>query len=740
MRWRERTMSRYLLTVVLLLAPAAVNGQVRGVVATVDGEAISGAVVEGRGEGGRQTVRTDDAGRFEVQLEPPLSLRVSAQRFVGREVTATAAGEISIALERQSITAESITVAASRAGLRIVEAPTSTVVVTQQDLAATASPTLDDALRTVPGFTLFRRSGSRTANPTAQGVSLRGVGASGASRSVVLDEGIPLNDPFGGWVYWGRVPIAAVDRVEVIRGGGSDLFGSAASSGAIQLLRSEARDRVVADLSAGSDDTHLASASAAMPAGALSLRFSGESFSTAGYTPVAERGSVDVDAGVERSTVEAAVETRSDDAPRAFVRLAFFDEERSNGTQLQVNSTSVWSAASGIDFSREALFASLRAYGSNQDYDQTFSAVASDRESERLTRIQNVPSTSFGISGYGTTDVTWYSRVAFGGELRKVEGRSDEEIIGTSTMEVSAGGTQQTASLFVEQVATLQPLTLVLSGRYDRWSNSDASRRTNGARVAFPTREEDAFSPRVALSYRWRDHMTLTASAYDAFRAPTLNELYRSFRVGNVLTNANENLEAEKLRGFEAGARYEGLSYVLRATLFRMTTRDPVANVTISSAPALIQRQRQNLGRTRTSGIELDAEHRIGNHWRVSAGYLYSDAEVVDFSENPAVEGNRLPHVPRHQGSLRLSYSGLAGSLVASDVRWSGEQFEDDRNQLTLGGFTTVDLFASKLVTPRWSAYGAVENVLNEEIEVGRTPVTTLGQPRAWRFGARYTR
>ena len=71
--------------------------------------------------------------------------------------------------------------------------------------------TLDDFLRRVPGFTLFRRTSSLVAHPTAQGVSLRGVGPSGASRSLVLADGIPLNDPFGGWVYWSRVP-APLDR------------------------------------------------------------------------------------------------------------------------------------------------------------------------------------------------------------------------------------------------------------------------------------------------------------------------------------------------------------------------------------------------------------------------------------------------------------------------------------------------------------------------------------------------
>src|SRR5207237_2102710 len=131
--------------------------------------------------------------------------------------------------------------------------PTSVVVLNRETIASSPAATIDDMLRQVPGFTLFRRSGSRSANPTSQGVSLRGIGASGASRALVLGDGIPLNDAFGGWVYWGRVPRAALDRVEVLRGGASDLYGSAAMGGVVQFVCR--RSGVAIDLSAGSERT-----------------------------------------------------------------------------------------------------------------------------------------------------------------------------------------------------------------------------------------------------------------------------------------------------------------------------------------------------------------------------------------------------------------------------------------------------------------------------------------------------
>src|SRR5262245_57994094 len=92
--------------------------------------------------------------------------------------------------------AESIVVTATRTEQPAADAPASLVVFSVPDLEAAAAPTLDDSLRLMPGFTLFRRTGSRMANPTTQGVSLRGLGPSGASRALVLADGLPLNDPF----------------------------------------------------------------------------------------------------------------------------------------------------------------------------------------------------------------------------------------------------------------------------------------------------------------------------------------------------------------------------------------------------------------------------------------------------------------------------------------------------------------------------------------------------------------
>ena len=595
---------------------------------------------------------------------------------------------------RQPPTELTITVTASRTETRVADTPASVVVLSKEALQTTAALTLDDALRQVAGFTLFRRAGSRVANPTTQGVTLRGVGASGASRALVLDDGVPLNDPFGGWVYWGRVPRAALERAEVLRGGASDLYGSAAMGGVVQFIRRTSSD-VIVESSAGSQHTGTMS----LFAGSKHASIAVDLLTTAGYVVVRpeQRGSVDVAAHSRHSSVDATVRRGS-----AFARASYYDEARANGTPLQTNDTVIRQLAGGWNGGPLA----LRAYVSDQDYFQTFSAVADDRNSERLTVEQSVPSRGAGVNAQWTRPIGARHVLIAGAEGRTVRGRSDE-VRGAAF--VSAGGTQRTGAVYIEDLFAVTPALSVTAGlRADWWRDAE-------------------WSPRLAVLWRANAALAFSASAYRAFRAPTLNELHRGFRVGNINTLPNPALAAENLTGFELGARLRNA----RLTLFSMAVEDTIANVTIAQMPALITRQRQNLGSTRSRGAELDGEWRIGSDWRASASWLFVDAVVREGE----LRGRSVPQVPRHQATAQLSWRRLGAQL-----RWSAMQFDDDRNELPLGAYLVADLFASHPLTRGVDLTLAAENVFDRDVEVSATPVITLGQPRAFRVGLRYAR
>jgi iron complex outermembrane recepter protein len=571
----------------------------------------------------------------------------------------------------------------------------------------------------------------------------------------VLYDGVPLNDPFGGWVYWTGVPREAIARAEVLRGGASSLYGSGALGGVVQFVSREPTARELRlELSYGSQGTPDASVYAGARKGPWGFYASAQEFATGGYVLVSERerGPVDTPAASRGAAGELYVERASSRGLRLFGRASYYGESRQNGTPLQFNRTHLRRFVAGGDFepagTRAAGTFTLRAYASTQVLDQSFTSISQDRRSESLTRLQRVPAQGTGLSLQWAGAAGSRNSLVSGFELTEVRGASDEiaYVAGSPSSLIGAGGRARTYAVYARDVITITPRLFVTpSARIDLWRNTDARQTTRPLRgtaatsvVSFADREESAFSPQLSVLFKATERLSLNATFARAFRAPTLNELYRSFRVGNVLTLADENLRAERLTSGEAGAVYEAArgSYV-RANLFWSDVTRAVANVTLNTTPALITRQRRNLGRTRTRGLELEAETHPARRWSLSAGYLFADARVASFPADASLEGLRVPQVPRHQLTFQARYTNPALLTFGVQARASGAQFDDDQNLLRLGGYFTLDALASRRITRGLDAFVAAENLTGRRYEVGRTPVLTLGPPLFVRVGLR---
>ena len=206
-------------------------------------------------------------------------------------------------------------------------------------------------------------------------------------------------------------------------------------------------------------------------------------------------------------------------------------------------------------------------------------------------------------------------------------------------------------------------------------------------------------------------------------------------------TLANENLRAERLTGGEAGLRVTAFEkLVVRGTVFWNDVTRPIANVTLQTTPALITRQRQNLGRTRSRGVEIEAEARLNEFWNLSAGYLFADATVVRFPANTALEGLMIPQVPRHQFTFQARYTNPSIITVSLQGRAASSQFDDDQNVFRLGSYFTLDVFISRRLARGLEAFVAVENLFGRQYEIGKTPLVTLGPPTLIRGGFRFSR
>jgi outer membrane receptor protein involved in Fe transport len=739
--------------------PPAAKLNLQGTVLDESGGAVPGARVELRCGSLSASVNSSRAGVFSFAAPEAKSCTVSATATgfkTARSTLATPRNQIvriTLVLVPETQTRQ-IVVTATRTPTPLSQTPLGESRITSTELADIPALSLDGALRQVPGFSLFRRTDSRVANPTIQGVTLRGLGASGASRALVLEDGFPLNDPFGGWVYWGRVPRESVESIEVLQGA-SSIYGSGALGGVVQFLtRPAAPAGLSLETSYGNENTPDFSLWMGGRKGAWDSKLSAGLFHTDGYILVPEpyRGSVDTAAGSTHEALDLTIGRHIGARARIFGRGWYYNESRRNGTPLQKNSTSLGEGALGADTPLGNFgFLSLRFYGEAEDFAQTFSAVAPDRMSERLTNSQHVPSQMVGGSALWTRGLGSRQTLVAGVDADEVIGVSNEQIFlpsGVVTALTSSGGRQRSTGVYGEDLIRLGSSWLVtLTGRWDHWRNFNGS--TNRTPLAppgpvvstpFADRSENAFSPRVTVLDQLGKGAWFSAAVYQAFRAPTLNELYRSFRVGNVVTSQNAALTAERLTGGEAGLGWNlaGGRAQVRGNVFWNVVTDPIANVTLSITPTLILRQRQNLGRLRSAGFELDSDLQLTRQWRLTAGYQYANAVVTSFPANPALVGLWVPQVPRSALSFASTYAWGEKFTFSVDGRFVGKQYDDDLNLFPLGQYFVLDATAARQMGHGVQLFFAAENLFNEQYAVQTTPVPEIGLPFAARVGLRY--
>ncbi len=593
----------------------------------------------------------------------------------------------------------------------VTETPANITDISARDLALTPGVNIDDRLREVPGFSLFRRTSSVVANPTTQGVSLRGIGSSGASRSLVLWDGTPMNDPFGGWVYWTRFPPEDLRRVEISRGASTSVFGDLALGGAIGLFSREAEHaHVYAGYEAGTQNDQDVFAGASNLWNNFALSTSARAFRTDGYyvVPGTVRGLADRRANVEFVTGDFRFDTFQG-THRLFAELNILAEDRQNGTALTHNSTGLGTAS--LHF-LEALAHnefSLLAFRTQEQYHSTYSAVSADRNTERLTARQTVPATGNGA------DLLWNHHesewnFAAGADVNQDRGFSTDAVIPVGRR--YGGGTILQHGEFVQADGAWKGVRLFA-----------------GLRHQFTGRGNQFLNPSAGLVYGFRN-WKLRGSAYRAFRGPTLNELYRDFRAGNTDTQPNGNLRPETLLGAEVGADYLTEHGAIRVTAFRNALSHLITNVTLLSTPTQIVRQRQNGPNSLSRGIEVSAMHRW-RAWRAEAGYLFVNSQYAT--------GPRVPQIPKHQGNAQLTWDHDR-TQITGGIRVFGLQYEDDLNVFRLPGFASLQLQARERLTKQLTVSLSVENLLDHQYDTGFTPTPTIGAPRQIRAALHWTR
>ncbi len=630
----------------------------------------------------------------------------------------------------------------------------------RERLTDTASQRLDEILKQVPGLQLFRRSDSTSGHPTSQGVTLRALGGNASSRALLILDGVPQSDPFGGWVNWSTYDPAGLERARIVRGGGSVPYGPGALAGIIEM-ESLTRAGADATLEAGSRESLAGHAFLGTRLGGGLFTLDAQAARSAGFVPVTEafRGAVDRRSSYGEGSARARfVAPLGKSIELQAGGLAFVDK-RERGLPFTGNRTRGTDASLRLVGSGRLPWAAT-AYGQWRNFRSSFVSVNDDRtEAHRAALQDSVPSTGFGGSFELRPPVGTGFELRLGADARFTSGRSNEHasyIAGEATRRRTAGGNSATQGLFAEATLSRGPLVLSGGARIDRWTISGGRLVEAPIATGVATRDEhyagrSGWRPtaRAAAAIDLGSGISARSAAYLGWRMPTLNELFRPFRAGPDATAANPLLDPERLSGFEAGIGLRRGSAELSLTAFANTLSGAIANVTVGQGPGTFPgvgfvagsySQRQNLGSVNVRGIEASGGVRRGP-WNLRLGAAYNDARVTARGPAAALDGLRPAQVPKLTVTGEIGWSER-GRAISAFYRHSGAQFEDDRNSLRLAPATTIGAFVAWPLTDRLQLIARGDNLLDETVPAGLDSdgTTERASPRTLWIGLRFRR
>ena len=611
--------------------------------------------------------------------------------------------------------------------------------ITRREIEQAPSHELDQLLKAVPGVQLFRRSDARSGHPTSQGVTLRALGGNASSRALLVLDGVPQSDPFGGWVNWPAYDPEDLAEVRVIRGGGSVANGPGALAGTIEMTsRSDAG--LSGEIDGGSRGSVEARGRAGVRAGGGVLSLSARGGRSDGFVPVTEgtRGSADEAAPYREWSSRARWVAPVGGSAEVQASIAGFHDWRTRGTDFTVNRTNGADASLRLIGRGEWQWSAL-GYWQWRNLMSSFASVSSGRAvATRVSLQDSVPSHGLGGSLELRPPLPTGFELRLGADTRRTQGESRELFsfaAGTPTRRRFAGGETWTAGAFADASAEVGRVVLSGGARIDRWQVGDGHLFEKVIADGTVLRDDDYRSrdgwlptARAGAVANVGRGLSLRSALYLGWRMPTLNELFRPFRAGPDATAANPALDPERLAGAEAGLDLTRGEFRLSLTGFVNRLHDVIANVTVAEGPGTfpgvgfvgpggVYRQRQNIDAVHVRGVEASADWSRGP-WSLRAAASWTRARVDADGMSAPLDGLRPAQTPNVSATLAASWEE-DGKSAALLVRRVGAQFEDDLNSRSLHGATTVDASLALPLGERIQLVARGENLFDALVEAG---------------------
>ena len=611
--------------------------------------------------------------------------------------------------------------------------------ITRRQIEQSPSHEIDQLLKDVPGVQLFRRSDARSGHPTSQGITLRALGGNASSRALLVLDGVPQSDPFGGWVNWPAYDPLDLSQIRVVRGGGSVANGPGSLAGIIEMI-SDPDPGASGEIAAGSRDSFEGRLRMGVPLGGGLLSISGRDERSDGFVPITAetRGPADQAAPYREWSGRGRWVTPIGSAIELQANLDAFHDWRTRGTDFTQNRTNGADASLRL-VGRGAWQWSALAYWQWRNLMSSFASVNAGRTRATQVSLQDsVPGHGLGAAAELRPPMPKGIELRFGADTRRTDGESRELynfIAGEPTRRRFAGGATWTAGAFAEGTAEVSLLTLTAGARIDHWEIDDGhlfERIIASGSVLTdahdPKREGSLPTARGGVRARLGGGFSLRSAAYLGWRMPALNELFRPFRLGSDATAANPGLNPEKLAGAEAGLEYRNGSIEMSLTGFINRLGDAIANVTLGHGPGTFPGvgfvaaggtyyQRRNVDAVKVRGLEASANWSRGP-WLVQAGASWTRARMEATGAASFLNGLRPAQTPNFAASVAGGYDeGGKGAQIV--VRHVGAQYDDDLNTRLLKAATTADAYVSWPLINRLQLVGRVENLFDKQVMAG---------------------
>lgn len=659
---------------------------------------------------------------------------------------------------------ERIVVTATRTDRPLADIPLHAMVIDGQEVETAPEYGVVEMLRRIPSIQLQGDDSLLTSSPIDGGIAFRGLGGTARGRGLVLVDGMPVNDPFGTYVIWSRVPRDTIDRIEVLPGG-TGIWGNLSLSGVVSMItRGAEADRFGAKSRIGDHSTQEATLSYSDLSDQWSGWISANYFDTEGYQLFREDelGPVDRPTSKDFGTLTGKLSRAVSASSTLDLGLTLFDEDFLAGTELSQRYYSEQSLAATYHHVREEGSRwELRAYGRGTDTNELNSVLSRDRVTEAPSSKTRVPADAFGLGGI------WFSRgsgkhaLSAGADAQLVSIDATEDggyVAGRYTTQAFIEGEQQFAGVFLQDLFTPSPRTsLSLGGRFDAIRSRDGNRRDVNLvtgevteRVLIDESTETTFNPSLGIVHEATPEVRVRGALYTGFRAGAPAELFVD-NLGRNITLSNPALSPERLVGAEAGADFTPTHRLTtRATAFWSEGSDLIDRILIGRARPggeVIEpcgflsaggtcRIRENLGEVRTVGIEIEQEARFADHWRVHLTGTLIDGQVTSSPGTPQLEGNRVLRVPDEAGVLSLLYENPRLLHAELRGRYLGDRWNDVENIELLPSQFMVDLSLARSLTRRWRLYAGVTNLFDREAISGYSAsLVELAPPRLAHIG-----